>query len=558
MLNNDRTVSRGTGVIMTQHLTITNQPNPCHVTTLKDIEDSHPSSLTKTLSLNERLGIIALIDKGMRLRAPQTPLVSDLFSNLWGLVSATVSGSRIDRLKPEGMRNGFKVFEINAESGENLGRLNMLYLKKPIPCYYLVYVEVAGPFRRKGLGNRILEYFKDFLIEKSAVGILDNIIPEEDPTYSIYSKQGWEPLEVFIGESAVNGENNLMIYVPPRWQGRELRALVLKMVHHLKRKRPAIDMRYNEMMVQRTIREFKDLYDALLTYFKTEIETGTHTPLMQFMFTRFVTKLVSFRRRIRTLLGYTGGESLQQVVLEPEIAALPVRTYPPPELTSKSPSVSGDKEIWSRLPDMLKKHPASFIESLPNYGRPSFKSSLKERGRVSTDRLTIGDLMDLGFDPTRLKEITLDHEEFIFERMQARQLAELKKGEELLKRVESEMPDARPGNARLRVIPPLLAIQDRGNAYVLRRKLSAIHWEEAVEQLQSDPHLRRMNTSMKIDRVILDTVRRANEMISGKLGLREEMVFDLLTCFVSWDLEGNRPRLMIDFTSTYLESVWMA
>jgi hypothetical protein len=278
---------------------------------------------TKAISLSERLGIISLIDEGMRLGATDTPLVSDLFSNLWDLVNVTVSGSRVDCFKPEEMGNGFKMFEINAETGENLGRLNMLYLKKPIPCYYLVYVEVAGPFRRKGLGNRILGYFKDFLIEKSAVGILDNIIAQEDPTYSIYSKQGWEPLEAFIGNGIVDGDNHFMIYIPPRWQGKQLRELLLKMVYHLKRKRAAIDMRDNEVMVQRTIREFKDLYDALLTYFKTELQTGKNTPLMQFMFTRFVTKLVSFRRRIGTLLGYTGGESLEQIELHPKIAALP-------------------------------------------------------------------------------------------------------------------------------------------------------------------------------------------------------------------------------------------
>jgi hypothetical protein len=36
--------------------------------------------------------------------------------------------------------------------------------------------------------------------------------------------------------------------------------------------------------------------------------------------------------------------------------------------------------------------------------------------------LTIGDLLDLGFDPTRLKEITIEGTDFIFERMQARML----------------------------------------------------------------------------------------------------------------------------------------
>jgi hypothetical protein len=469
-----------------------------------------------------------------------------------------VSGSRIDRFKPEEVQNGFRTFEINAESGENLGRLNMLYLKKPIPCYYLVYVEVGGPFRRKGLGNRILEYFKDFLIEKSAIGILDNIIPEEDPSYSIYSKQRWEPLEAFTGDGAGDSENNFMIYVPMRWQGKQLRESILKIVHHLKRKRADIEMRDNELMVKRTIGEFKALYAALLTYFGRELQTGRPAPLTKFMFTRFVTKLISFRRRIGTLLGYTGGESIEQIVLDPALAGLPVRSYPPSELHGCNPSVLGDKEFWLRLPGTLKKHPARFIESLPNYSRPSLASWLKERGMFSTDKLTLGDLLNLGFDPTRLKEIVIDHEKFIFERMQARQLAELEKREDLLRRIKLEMAHARPSNAQLRVNPPILTIKDRGNAYVLRRKVGGIHWEEAIELLQSAPHLKNMNGSMKIDRVILGTVRNTNQMISQKLGQPEETVVDLVTCFVPWDLESNRPRLMIDFTNVYLESVWMA
>jgi len=513
---------------------------------------------TKPISLKQRLGLLALIDEGTRFGSSNTPIVSDLFNDLWDLVSATVSGSRIDRLRPEGSPNGFRTFEINAGTGENLGCLHMLYLKKPIPCYYLVYVEVGGPFRRKGLGNRILEYFNDFLIEKSAIGILDNIIPEEDPSYGIYSKQGWEPLEAFIGDGPGDREDNFMIYVPLRWQSKQLREPILKIVHHLRRKRAAIDMRDNEVMVQRTIGEFKDLYVALLTYFKKELRTGRPTPLAQFMFTRFVTKLISFRRRIGTLLGYTGGESIQQIVLDPAIASLPARSYPPSEMGSGGLVVSGDKEWWSRLPDMLRRHPARFIESLPNYGRPSFVSLLKERGMFLTDKLTVGDLMNLGFDPTRLKEIVTDGEKFIFERMQPRQLLDLKRKEELLRRIKLEMADARPSNAQLKVNPPLLTIQDRGNVYVLRRKVEGIHWEEAMEQLQSVPYLKDMNGSMKIDRVILGTVRKANQMISEKLSLREETVSDSLTCFVPWDLEGNQPRVMIDFTTVYLESVWMA
>jgi len=512
----------------------------------------------KAISLNERLGLIALIDERIRRGSPESSLMPDLFHNLWDLVNATVSGSRIDRFKPEEGHNGFRTFEINAETGENLGRLNMLYLKKSIPCYYLVYVEVGGPFRKKGLGNRILEYFKDFLIEKSAIGILDNIIPEEDPSYSIYSKQGWEPLEAFIGDGAEESESNFMVFVPSRWRNKELREPILKIVHHLRRKRAAIEMRDNEIMVKRTLGEFKEIYAALLTYFDREIQTGRPTPLMQFMFTRFVTKLISFRRRIGTLLGYTGGDSIQQIVLHPAITALPVRSYLPSELSGRSSTVLGDNELWSRLPALIKKHPARFIESLPNYSRPSLASWLNTRGMFPSDKMTVGDLMDLGFDPTRLKEIVVAGEKFIFDRIPARQLGALEKRKELLARIQSEMAHARPSNASLRTNPPLLTIQDRGNVYILRRKVTGIHWEEAVEQLQSAPHLKDMNEVMKIDRVIHGTVSNTNQMIAEKLGLEEEAVADLLTCFVSWDLENNRPRLMIDFTNTYLESVWMA
>jgi hypothetical protein len=37
----------------------------------------------KAISLNERLGLIALIDERMRLGSPEPPIVPDLFNNLW-------------------------------------------------------------------------------------------------------------------------------------------------------------------------------------------------------------------------------------------------------------------------------------------------------------------------------------------------------------------------------------------------------------------------------------------------------------------------------------------
>ncbi len=510
------------------------------------------------LSINDRLALIGLIDEGVRLGSSDSPIVADLFDNLWNLVDGTVSGSKVDKLNAGETGNGFKVLEINGQTGENLGRLNMLYLKKPIPCYYLVYVEVASAFRKKGLGHRILDEFKKFLKSKSAVGILDNIIPREDPTYDIYLKHDWQTAENILGESWRTEDSVYMIYVPPSMSGKDLKTPVSRLLYHIKRKRSAIDMRDNEVMVARTIDEFKDLYSALLIYFEREIRNKEDHPLMRFMFTRFVTKLLGFSHRIRSLLGYTGGESLEQIVVDPEVLALPMQSYAPRNLASKPAFHAGDRELWLLLPEVLKKYPARIIESLPNYRRPSLMSWMQETGTSSSDTLTIGDAMDMGFDPTRLKEISINGEDFIFERVQVRLLPELEEHKELLDRISADMGGVRVKNTTLRTNPPLLVIRDRGNGYVLRRKVQGIHSEEAIEQLQSAASLKSLNDSLKVDRMIISTVRSTQDLLRSRMNLGDESIQGPLTYFVSWDLEVNRPKIVVDMTVSFLETVWVA
>ncbi len=510
------------------------------------------------LGLNERLGLIGLIDEGARSGVEGSPVVADLFSDLWHLVDRTIKGARVNPLRPERSHNGFGVLEINAETGEKLGRLNMLYLRKPIPCYYLVYVEVSPPFRSKGLGRLVLEYFRRFLEDKTALGILDNIISPEDPAYDIYTKQAWEPMEAILGDAGPDGTENFMVFVPPRFRNRDLKEPVLRVIHHLSRKRAAIDMRDNEEMVKHTIAEFRDLYEALLGYFKQELMEGRITPLMRFMFTRYVTKLIGFRRRIAGLLGYTGGDSLEQIVLDSAVLSLKTKSYAPPELASEPTLVFGDGNLWLRLPEELKRNPARTIEAMPNYARPALVSWLTSRGAAPGDFLTIGDFLDLGFDPTRLKELTLEGEPFIFERVQVRQLGRILREKVLLERLGSRSGDVRVRNARLLVNPPVLAVRDRGNGYVLRRKVEGVHWEEAVEQLQSASQLRAMNASLHSDRLIRATVRQALETAEERVEEGELDLLENLTCFVPWDLKMNRPRMVVEFHGTYLESVWLA
>ncbi|MFH1135106.1 MAG: hypothetical protein V1816_03370 [Pseudomonadota bacterium] len=508
------------------------------------------------LSLGERLALIGLIDEGMRQPTRDAPLAADLFGNLWSLVSKTASGAKIDRLKPEESRNGFQVFEIHAESGETLGRMNMIYLKKPIPCYYLVYVEVAPPFRKHGLGRRILEKFRDFLTEKSAIGILDNIIPEDDPTFTIYLKQNWAPIEDFIGPGFSKPEDGYMVFIPNELDKDSLRGAVIKLLCHIQRKRAVIDMRDNEAMVRQTINEFKELHGALLAYFQPQLQAGDYTPLLRFMFTRFVTKLVAFRRRIGELLGYTGGESMEQITLSPETAAIPITSHAPGEPAGGQVLLAWNGDV--PLSREFHKNPRRAIERLPNYKRPSLAAWLREKGRENDENLTLGDLMDLGFDPTRLKEITLDGRDYIFERIQARQLPDLERTRELLNQLQGLLAGAKARGANIQVNPPLLAVVNRAAAYVLRPKVGGIHWEEAAEQVHIDPVLKVMNPTMRLDRLTTATVRTALEIAADKLQQNPRDLRELFACFVSWDITTNRPRVAADPSGAFFETVWLA
>ncbi|MCP4665666.1 MAG: hypothetical protein GY849_04790 [Deltaproteobacteria bacterium] len=79
-----------------------------------------------------------------------------------------------------------------------------------------------------------------------------------------------------------------------------------------------------------------------------------------------------------------------------------------------------------------------------------------------------------------------------------------------------------------------------------------------MEQLQSAPHLKAINRAIGIDKMVLATVRKANDMIAHELGMGNEALTGLLTSFVSWDLKTNRPQLVVDFGATFLKSVWVS
>lgn len=111
---------------------------------------------------------------------------------------------------------------------------------------------------------------------------------------------------------------------------------------------------------------------------------------------------------------------------------------------------------------------------------------------------------------------------------------------------------------KLRTNPPLLILRDRGNGYILRRKVAGIHWEEAVEQLKTEPALKSLNSALSVDRIVASGIRRASDWLRSVLDKDEESVLDPSNFFVSWNLETNQPVLNVDMSGATPGTLWIA
>ena len=492
------------------------------------------------------------------LRELGTPSPHEVFKGLNRLIDRTVHGVKISRFRPQEGRSPFHCLEIYTEAGDILGYLNMIYLRKPIPCYYLVYVEVLPSFRNRGLGNKILTVFREFAENRRAVGLLDNIIPPDEPTYEIYAKLGWKCIREYIGDGMINGEGNYMVYIPGSTHTPDLRSNLTQLLFNLRKKRPVIDMHDNEDMVRRTIGEFRSVYEVLVRLFDAELSSGTAAPLMRFMFTKFTTKLIGFRRRIAALVGYTGGESLEQISISGPIKELTVQPYSLWNLKGDNAQIRGDKELLNGLPSRLKEEPTLFIEELPLYRRPYLLSWVERTANRRSEHMKIADLLELGFDPTRLREFRHEGVDYIFERLSPQLFRSLEKKRRCLINIAECTSGRRFHRATVKINPPLVTLKDRGNLYVMRRKVEGIHLQEALDQLRTATNLEEMNRAAGIDRAMVRAINDIKKWLVEKSdpGLREEI--EELTYFVPWDIEKNIPKVQVDVSGILLDTVWIA
>jgi len=481
----------------------------------------------------------------------------EVFEGLDELIERTVHGTRIEHFTPQRGRQTFHSFEMHTERGETLGYLNMIYLRKPLPCYYLVYVEVLPPFRGRGLGNKILKAFRDFAEDEGALGLLDNIIPSEEPTYDIYTKLGWKCIEELIGDSMVNGDGHYMVFIPSSIKPPDFKDELPKLLYKIKQKRSIIDMHDNESMVKRTIEEFQSVYHVLEQLFEIELSTGISTPFMRFMFTKFVTKVLGFRRRIATLLGFTGGESLEQISISDRIKDLSIQSYSLWDSKEGQVGMWGEERIVQSLPESLKKNPTPYIEGLPLYRRPYLMPWVEKRGVNSSLNLKISDLLELDFDPTKLREFRHEEADYIFERVSPRFLPFVEKKTRFLSKIADSFSGRRFHNATVQVNPTLTIIQDKGNLYILRRKVDGIHSEEALDQLRTSLRLKTMNREVGIDRTIVVTINEISKGLMKVFGSGHRKEIEDLVFFVSWDLERNIPKVTVDAKGISLDAIWV-
>jgi GNAT superfamily N-acetyltransferase len=503
------------------------------------------------MGLKDALSVIDMTfqDQIARLKAPSP---YQPFTDLNKLIDVTVHGAKIGA-SSQRTTASLSTLEIRTEEGEGIGYLNMMYRKKFIPCYYLVYVEVMPSFRGLGLGDRILNAFMEFVRDKKAVGLLDNIIPPGEVTFEIYSKLGWRNIKDHIGNGVADGWGNYMVFVPDSLQAHDLKDKLVKFLFDLSKKRPVIDMHDNEDMVKRTIEEFRSVYRALEELFDEEISSGASTPLMRFMFTRLTTKLIGFRRRIATLIGYTGGESLEQISFSERIKELSIQPYSLWDVEKDHVGIWGDKELLRTLPGKLKEEPTLFIEGLPTYKRPYLHEWMEKMRTRPSQSLKISDLLDLGFDPTRLREFHHEGVDYVFERISPHLFASLVKKRRFLRNIGNCVSRVQFAGAILRTNPPLLIFRDRGNIYALRKKLVGINSDVALDKLITSPYLKVINRTVGIDRPSGQSmISMLVERVQVPVPAGNE---DLL--FFPWILNETFP-VHVDISGVSLETIWIA
>jgi hypothetical protein len=183
---------------------------------------------------------------------------------------------------------------------------------------------------------------------------------------------------------------------------------------------------------------------------------------------------------------------------------------------------------------------------------------MERKGGTRSPDIRISDLLELGFDPTRLREWRLRGTDYIFERVSPHFLPSIERKREFLLKIGDHISESRFRNATIQTNPPLAFLRDKGNIYILRRKIGGIHLEEALDQLRTSPHLKDMNHTVRIDRAVILTVNETKAWLLKRFDSDSHEEIEDLTFFVPWNLEQNMPRVTVDLSDVSMSTLWIA
>lgn len=89
------------------------------------------------------------------------------------------------------------ILALTNEHGVKIGEAELMYFGRPFRFYYLFFIGVPPEHRGKGFGSFLINSLNAFLNERKSAGLLRNIISTQNPTHSIYHKNGWESVSNF-------------------------------------------------------------------------------------------------------------------------------------------------------------------------------------------------------------------------------------------------------------------------------------------------------------------------------------------------------------------------
>lgn len=130
-----------------------------------------------------------------------------------------VAPNAIPELKDFERKHRLKL--VDSEGGL-AGFAELVYFGKPVPAYYLEYMQTNPSHRGKGFGVELIEQVNAFLVSKGKMGVLVDAVEPGTAAHGVYERHGWQATYI----------PDLLIFNPPADITNDVLADVEKRILH--------------------------------------------------------------------------------------------------------------------------------------------------------------------------------------------------------------------------------------------------------------------------------------------------------------------------------------